>query len=175
MLGIENCERHWDKTEFCTLGKRAIIGSDKLKKQSIIYGSHCFENGKHNKNEVIDEFYQIDMNDMKLREELDVFMEEKESVSTERKATRRDHVKPIVDIFSSSVKVTRIFKAYLEDWEKESIHKKNCTCSEFKLLAKYRNMKWIWPEGNAYATVISDHSLVYSNLQATEILVLVGV
>jgi hypothetical protein len=158
LLGIGNCERQWDKTKSCALGRHALMSSEKLKKQSIIYGAHCIENGRVSNDESIVNWAAIDWCDVKLREELELFMDEHEPKQRTLKSTIS---KLEIDLFSSNEKPIRYFHAYLEDWEKEVVHDSEKYKSECKLLAKYRNLKWVWPEDTTYAATISSHGLVY--------------
>ena len=162
-LGIGSCERQWADIEECQKARRSHISSKKLEKQSVLYGRHCLEVAR-DKKEVQGEHYwgPEDLNDQRLNEELDAYMDDTLSWITD--AHNPPNFTEHVDVFDPNVKVVKQFRAYLEDWELELTHK-NTPEAHMRLLAKYGNMKYVWPESctefQKYASVVSDDFLVW--------------
>ena len=50
-----------------------------------------------------------------------------------------------MDVLDPNYKFVKEFHAYLEDWEEEYVHQ-NTPVAHYKLLAKYANIKYVWPE-----------------------------
>lgn len=163
LLGIGNCERQWDQTKFCCNGKRALISSDRLKKQATMYGSHCLSNGKLTDEYIINNWTDDDLKDKSLRAELEEFMNEIDSGSTCTNATKKTsnvYYNKWFDVFDDSIPIIKYFKAYMEEWEKE-LYDSNTNIAKYKFLHKYKGLKYVWPEDNAYAATICDETLVY--------------
>ena len=121
-LGIGSCERQWADVEECQKARRSHISSQKLEKQSVLYGRHCLEMAR-DKKEIIGEHHwgPDDLNDQRLNEELDAFLNDASPKITPQPSIPL--ISEHLDVFDPNVKAVKQFRAYLEDWEKELTHK----------------------------------------------------
>ena len=66
-------------------------------------------------------------------------------------------------LFDANVVTTMVFRAYIEDWEADAVVKRDCL-TMYKLLGKYGNMRYIYPEGDtALFYTICVHKMKWIN------------
>lgn len=122
ILGIGSAERAWGDVKHLKTNKRSHISGDRVKKQATIYGSHCVSLANIERAYKPEEYknkpYKFWM-DEDMDKEFDIF---------------------VADV-SKEPKKKRIFQAWEEEWEADSIKKKD-PVNEAKLLAKYGGLQW---------------------------------
>ena len=126
-LGCGQAERNWGALKHLKTGKRSHISGDKAQKQATVYGAACIENSRAA--QAIEEanglILETRWTDADLAFEMGLENWERDG---------GDVPAPIVP--------KRIFRAWVEDWEWDLIHDKDCL-SEAKLLQKYQGLRWI--------------------------------
>lgn len=132
ILGIGSAERSWGDVKTLKNNKRSHLSAERVKKQTTIFGASCIEQAK--------------------------FQREKDSSdvsSSPLKFWTEDDFNMSDDEAEKAVKLKRIFKAYIEDWEEEAIKKRDIV-NKTKLLSKYGGLTWKDPDnGN---TVLNSSS-----------------
>jgi hypothetical protein len=125
-LGCGQAERNWGALKHLKTGKRSHIGGDKAQKQATVYGAACIDKARaaqavEEANGVIVETRWTDA-DLAFQ------------LGLENWENDYGNVPPVVP--------KRIFRAWIEDWEWDLIHNKDCL-AEAKLLQKYSCLMWI--------------------------------
>lgn len=158
ILGIGSAERSWGDVKTLKNNKRSHLSGERVKKQATIFGASCIELAKYQRgietsSDVSStplKFWRDDDFNLKMEEDIvneDMVNEESDlesttsSVITERNATQR------------------IFKAYIEDWEKQAIRKQD-DLNEAKLLKKYGGLWWRDPD-TGDKLLYADNNLLY--------------
>lgn len=102
------------------------------------------------------------MCDINLRSQLESFVHEdnnaynlKEDVHCFKKSKSTS-----VDLFNTDSKASKVFYAFLETWEQKIIHSREYK-NQCRLLAKYQNLKYVWPEDPSYAATICGECLYW--------------
>jgi len=133
ILGIGAAERSWGDVKCIKTGKRSSIRGGSLKKQSVIYGAASME-----KSRILNEGKKhqgmFDEDDIKFDAVLEASGREIEQVDETNS--------------SSQKKTLRIFRAWLEDWERDRMFKPNDHVAEARYLKKYGGLKWLDPDNN---------------------------
>jgi hypothetical protein len=128
-LGCGQAERNWGALKHLKTGKRSHLSSDKAEKQATIYGAACID-----KKRAMDNAGDGGGNagsswtdaDMAFDMGLENWVGAPENLPV-----------PVVP--------KRLFKAWIEEWEWDCIHRKD-PVAEKKLLQKYGGMRWIDPD-----------------------------
>ena len=160
-LGIGPCERSWGDVKSIKSGKRSHLGGDSIKKRAVLYTTAKIHASRIKRNimECIDAEGPNAMfgdDDMKY---VDIFLC---YLSYYKSLTQQilfflsfDHQLENFGVEISDLKqpVThRIFRAWVEDWEKDAIHK-DCCVSEARVLTKYRDLAFFDPDDNVTRTI----------------------
>ena len=122
IVGMGSAERNWGDVKHLKSDKRAHLSSDAVQKQATIFGASCMLNARlerKSKQGTLDDPYKF-WND-------DDFDKEFTSFSNEKQTSEKDTV--------------RVFKCYLEDWEKLHLRKKD-DVSKAKFLQKYGGLEF---------------------------------
>jgi len=121
IVGMGSAERNWGDVKHLKSAKRSHLGQEAVEKQATIFGASCMEYAdmkreyaKNNSKEAY-KFWDDDDFD----EEFNM----------------------LVETTSKSIQSQRFIKCYIEEWESESIKKKN-DLSKKKLLVKYGGLEF---------------------------------
>jgi hypothetical protein len=126
ILGTGSAERNWGDVKHLKTNKRAHLSSDRVKKQSTIFGSYSME-----KSDIKRQFSESDDNPYQFW--------------TDEDFDRRFDL--LSNDTSEEMKPSRIFKCWEEDWEDEAIYIKS-PVNEAKLLNKYGGLSWFDIDNN---------------------------
>ena len=123
ILGIGSAERAWGDVKHNKTGKRSHLSAAKTKMQSTIYGAYCA-----NKAQIL---RKANASPKTLATKIDTWQDEDFD-----NLGLTEYGIVIEDMLQKQERPVRIFRTWIEDWEKEC-QKKNCPTNEAKLLAKY--------------------------------------
>jgi hypothetical protein len=130
ILGIGSAERSWGDVKHLKTNKRAHLSGERVKKQATIFGASCIEQAEIKRNKTLDDsktspykYWRDDDFDKAFG--MDMFIADNKEMQEE--------------------KPSRIFKAWMEDWEEIAIKKRD-PVSEAKLLRKYGGVQWFDPD-----------------------------
>jgi hypothetical protein len=147
LLGIGSCERQWGSVKQLKSDKRTSLGSTATEMQSTLYGTACIKKARVMANTDSEHHWgPDDLADDMFNRELEQF------ASSAGRSVLQPPVVPHCSVkdqlFDATVVATTVFRAYIEEWEEDAVVNNDCL-SMFKLLGKYGNMRYIYPEGNA--------------------------
>jgi hypothetical protein len=143
ILGIGSAERAWGDVKHLKVNKRAHLSGERVKKQATIYGKSCIELAKFNREENLKDVSTIPL---------------KTWSDEDFKIPNNDNEQPI-----EARKPRRIFKAYMEDWEKETIQKRDIL-NESKLLKKYGGLRWLDPDNGNILLYVDKNTLHWTRV-----------
>ena len=125
ILGIGAAERNWGDVKHLKTDKRSHLSSDRVKKQATIFGASCADRAR------------VEMAAMKSDEDSQfVFWDDDDfnkELGFDMTSFREEQDKQ---------KPKRVVKCYVEDWEKECMHRQTPVV-EAKFLAKYGGLQFI--------------------------------
>lgn len=122
IVGMGSAERNWGDVKHLKTDKRSHLSSAAVQKQATIFGASCMHTARmerKSKQGTSDDPYKF-WNDEDFDNEFATFAITKSNVM-------KDNV--------------RVFKCYLEDWEKEHLHKKD-DVTKAKFLQKYGGLEF---------------------------------
>jgi hypothetical protein len=132
ILGIGSAERSWGDVKHLKTNKRAHLSGERVKKQATIFGASCVEQAELKRNKSAEDakcspykYWRDDDFDKAFG--MDMFVAD--------------------EVDALAAKPSRIFKAWMEDWEEGATRKRD-PVSEVKLLRKYGAMQWFDPDTN---------------------------
>ena len=174
-LGIGSCERQWADVSECSKPRRSHMLSTRLEKQSVLYGRHSI-NLANDQRKIVGEEHDWCSNGFdgkQLIKELDGYLGNSNVKCVPKQDMNNIVPKKYVDVLDPNYKHVREFHACLEDWKKD-LSEQNNPIAHHRLLAKYANMKYAWPEDGAldnegkprfkkYASYVSSEHLVWRN------------
>lgn len=133
ILGIGTAERNWKQLKSGKNGQRASLSAEKCKQQALIYGRYQQQRAKIKYAKLSTAGKLWDDDDF-TGCKMDVYCSEIiESLETQ------------VD---NDVDEVRIFRAWVEEWEKKKIGPQGDVIFEQRLVRKYGNLKWLDPDNN---------------------------
>ncbi len=122
IVGMGSAERNWGDVKHLKTDKRSHLSSDAVQKQATIFGASCMLNARLDRNSKTGSFddpYKF-WNDEDFDKEFTSF-----SIPTKQSCNSN----------------ARVFKCYLEDWEKDNLHRKD-DVSKAKFLQKYGGLEF---------------------------------
>jgi hypothetical protein len=129
-LGCGLAERNWGALKHLKGGKRSHISGDKAQKQATIYGAACMDKSRA---------AQL------IEERNGVLLESAWSDADIAFQMGLENWDTVAGIIPGPIRPKRLFHAWLEDWEFDCIHHRDCV-SEARLLQKYGGLKWMDPD-----------------------------
>ena len=122
ILGIGSCERSFGDVKIMPQGKRVALGTTNMKMQATLYGAHAIENSKARVLDYEHQWGPDDLNDDIFITELDSFMEydsqEVPLPNVTQSLSNESNDLDLFDPFACDKPAVKVFKCYLEDWEK---------------------------------------------------------
>ena len=147
LLGVGSCERQWGSVKQLKADKRTSLGATATEMQSTLYGTACIEKARIMSDTDSEHHWgPDDLADDKFNRELEQFASSAGRSVLQPPIVAHFSVKD--QLFDATVVPTTVFRAYIEDWEEEAVVDHDCL-SMFKLLGKYGNMRYIYPEEEA--------------------------
>ena len=144
LLGIGSCERQWGDVKQMKSDKRSSLGPSATEMQSTLFGAACIEKAHMMADaSSVHNWGPEDLEDDDFNRELEAFASTTENFMNQPKKKHELSVKE--QLFDADIEPTTVFRAYIEEWENEAVVKKDGTYM-FKLLGKYGNMRYIYPE-----------------------------
>ena len=162
VLGIGSCERAWGAAKAQKDGQRTCLSAKALEKTATLYGAHSMQCSLARAKKM-EEWDILDSIDTDKDFEL-VGIKSPEFALKKEVFLDLSNDQDNIDLWSYNLQTRHEFHAYLEEWEKEYVHK-NDAMAQYKLLAKYQNMRYMWPDSNHIAPVhtcyISEQRLIW--------------
>jgi hypothetical protein len=145
ILGIGTAERSWGDVKHLKTNKRAHLSGDRVMKQATIFGASCIEEATIKRRQDND----INAAPIKLwRDDDFVFSSDDEQIQLPKK------------------RHSRIFKAFYEDWEKDTIRTRDAV-NEAKLLKKYGGLSWQDDDNNEAILTSDKENMHWARLTKT--------
>jgi hypothetical protein len=138
ILGIGAAEQAWGDVKHLKTNKRSHLHIESLEMQSTLFGAACMQQARSKANQLLkDPLGAVNCTwcDEDMEAELGF---DKWGVS-----------------FHLPKKPSRIFRAWVEDWEKENM-KKEDPVSEARILEKYKDLTWYDPDTQKMFTTGND-------------------
>lgn len=147
IIGIGSAERSWGDVKQLKQGKRSHLSAERIKKQATIFGSWCIERAQIRRN------YRYEGGEKPFR------------FWTEEDFDDEFDMLAIKDRLESKDKAQRMFRNWEEDWEKESVRKRDII-SEVRLLEKYGGLQMEDLDNHNVLVTLSSKSLLWRRLTA---------
>ena len=133
VLGVGTAEMNWKQIKGGNKGQRAALSAEKMKQQALIYGRYQQQRAKAK--------YARLSTAGRLWEDSDFTGCKMDSYCQEIIESSEAQVDCDVD-------TVRIFRAWVEEWEKKTIGPQGDAIFEQRLVRKYGGLKWLDPDNN---------------------------